>query len=226
MIKTDSRPFVLNGLKSHPFDLKAGSPLLEDKGVETSPGNFLRDAMPKEVYTRLLALPKHPRQQPLHYYRFLLYLVVSRHTGLRVVDVGRLTRDQVTALLQGKRIQVVEKKNRKPRKIGLSSTAREELESISPAIDFVFDRQSTLMGTEHSRNWARFVNSTLKRNTDSSGLYLRSHSMRIAFITHLLTLYPILRVSQIVNHSSVSVTERYDRHTIDHATLEANLDTI
>lgn len=186
----------------------------------------LRDTIDEKLYLNILNKARTPKQQPLHYFRFQLYIILARHTGLRLSDVGSLTHSQVLDLLVGRKVEVMERKTRKFRKVVLSDKGRAELSSCSEAICFVFEKQGTLMGTAHPRNWARFVNTTLRKYTEESGLVVRSHSFRISYVTHLLNFYPIHAVSKIINHSSVAVTERYSRYQIDDAELRSKLNSL
>lgn len=186
----------------------------------------LRDLMDSELYTKLLSKERQPKQSLLHYYRFQLYIILARHTGLRVGDIGRLTYEQVTSLSNTGRLDLQEKKNGKFRKMVLSDNGKAELQKFQPAVDYVFSKQSTLMGTVHSRNWVRFINTSLIKGSEGTNLYIRSHSSRVTYVTHLLKKFPIVAVSQHINHSSVVVTEKYNRYTLDNDELVLHLNKL
>lgn len=125
------------------------------------------DILNEEHYKKLLGRPCHPKQQIIHYYRFQLYLVLAHHTGLRAGDIGRLTKEKLGELLtygQG-RFDVTEKKTSTSRHVVLSEKAVQELRDLSKALDVVYSKENMLMGTPHSRNWTRFIKTTLGRYT-------------------------------------------------------------
>lgn len=161
---------------------------LNDVEVKKTPtlrtnGRPSRDGVSQDLYQSMLSTPIQPGQQPLHYHRFRVYIVLARHTGLRVIDVGRFTKQMIESLLSGRQIDVQERKNRRYRRIVFSEAGIKDLMLVKDSVEFVYSRQTDLMGTEYSRNWSRFVNSTLKRHTKDSDDYIRSHSFRISYIT-------------------------------------------
>lgn len=185
-----------------------------------------RALVPPELYHGLLSLPRHPKQRELQFFRFKIYVVVAYHSGLRIGDIGRLSREQLQSLMDHGRLDLVESKNKRCRKVLFSDSARADLCQFKDGLDIVFQDSPTLMGTEHVRNWARFVNSSLRRLAPANRGYIRSHSFRANYITYLLNKFPIQRVSKHINHSHIDTTMRYDRYQLSEAELLETLDSL
>lgn len=105
----------------------------------------LREVVDEKLYLELLNQPKNDKQRALHFFRFKFFLVVSRHTGLRVSDIGGLTKEQIKEMMENGRLSLKQKKTGKYRIVLLSEKAIEELLRFQDGIDFIFEAQSTLI---------------------------------------------------------------------------------
>ncbi len=134
-----------------------------------------RNSMPipelvdEKLYLNLLNKPKSKKQQYVHYYRFKLFLIIAKHTGLGASDIGSLTRENINDLMEKGRLSTNETKKGKSKIVLFSEKARSELLQFKDGIGLVFDKQDTLMGTKHTRNFIRFVNNNLKETSSGSG---------------------------------------------------------
>lgn len=121
----------------------------------------LREVMDDQLYQVLLKLEKKSKHLLIHHYRFKLYLIVARHTGLRAGDIGTLTKKDFEEMQRSGKLIFQEEKTGTYRTIILSENALKELEKWNDGIEYVFQNQETLMGTRYSRNWLRFLNKNL-----------------------------------------------------------------
>lgn len=66
-------------------------------------------------------------------------------------------------ILNDKKLTLKEKKTGKYRSVIISNELLRELSNYLDAIEFIFEKNETLMCTKHPKNWARFINLCLKK---------------------------------------------------------------
>ena len=112
----------------------------------------------------------------------------------------------------------MQSKTNKYKKVFFAEECSYYLEVLKNDIDFIFEKDSTLSGNCLRYSWIRFFNTRLVKFSKSRSYYknmcVRSHSFRINFVTALLKKAPLQVVSEIIGHSSVNTTNRYNRNRI------------
>lgn len=116
------------------------------------------------VYMVFVKKQKLPQQSSLHFYRFQLFFIILWYTLLKPSEIGQLTKNQILyakdhgeLFFEGQRLRVC-------------SQAQVEPKNLEKGLELVFTKQETLMGTQYSKNWLRFLNKTITRTLELSQL--------------------------------------------------------
>lgn len=162
----------------------------------------------ENLYQTLLSQPKKENQQEIHYYRFKLFLILSRYILLTAGKIGLLTKEKVEEILKTKKLTLGEMKTHRHGTVDLPDKAVNELSKMVDGINLVFDNQVTLRGTKHPRKWIRFINNSLIEATENMNLYIRFELIRASYKTD-----PLDNVKTIINNKSILTTQHYHRET-------------
>ena len=145
-------------------------------------------------------------------HKFALLIAMGSYTGLRISDIRSLG---WTDVLGTNELQVVERKTKKVRTIHIHDELREY---IQMAWDQTLFRDSKYIFTnKHGRTYCiQHINRKLKVYNDSYKLGIRfsTHSFRKTFGRRIWeqnkhSEKSLILLSQIFNHSSISITKRY-----------------
>lgn len=177
---------------------------------------------------KLLSLPGKKRETRLGSSRFRVAITILQLTGLRVNEIKSFTKLDIQNLLQGKVLEIHQTKTKSLRQISLGNQAIKILKTVERDIDTVFFHCDNLGNNFSKPNWISFVNQRFKRNLlrlDLQDSNLKSHSFRINYVTQLLSKLPIQQVSQIISHSDLRTTSRYDKYlpTMENLKQASNL---
>lgn len=143
-----------------------------------------------------------------------LYIIVAINTGLRVGDILKLRWEHFKDNRRGF-IVVIEGKTKKPRRIDLNEsilTAVAQFTNV-PLHSFIFKSQKeSKTGTYTIQQINRLLKSTFEK--EAKDLNISSHSLRKTFGRRVYSMNgesenALIYLSEIFQHSSMSITRRY-----------------
>lgn len=203
--------------------LRAFFNFCSDEGWVATGLNFRRGVMPKRdqkviaVFTpkeidSLLRACRDP-ENPEHAARDKAILTLLLDTGIRATELCTLELDRVTFSMTDAHI-IVNGKGRKQREVGLGRNSRLALHryihELRPAVNhnFVF---VTRYGTRLHRPGLEAILLKLQKRTGLEGLHVNPHKFRhtFAFLYMATKQGDMLRLSRLLGHTSVTVTENY-----------------
>lgn len=130
--------------------------------------------------------------------------------------------------MAGNFLKILQTKTQKEKLLVIGEQGINRLKSLKPEINKIFEKNQTLGPTTYPQNWIAFINKKLNTSLKRIGVVgnFKSHSFRINFVTELLKNYPIQKVSQLVGHSELSTTLKYDRWTPTIADIKVASDVV
>jgi len=189
----------------------------------------LRDPILRDIVDALLQaeLPPMSNQSVLPYAQFKVAFVLMFLSGCRVNETRTLTEKDIRNIKSTYRLNLVQSKTRTARQAVMGEQALKYLDFIEPELRFIFEAKKleVLGGTPrhkdkamHPISWIRAFNRNLKLMKDEYdlNLYLTSHSLRIGYVTRLLTRLDIDKVRQIVGHANIQTTQKYKKFSLPH----------
>lgn len=148
-------------------------------------------------------------------YRISLFIAVGSFWGLRVSDILNLKWNEI---LDKDEIVLVEKKTGKTREIKINKQLRQHIRECYNCINPGSDIQPVFLSQKNTTYSIQRLNSiikTLKSKYNLSIVNFSTHSMRKTFGREVFNKagtnaeLALVKLSQIFNHSSVTVTRRY-----------------
>lgn len=179
---------------------------MAQKGVSTK-----ADYIPVNEFVRLMNWLRENKK-----YRWEAYMLLSFSVGLRISDFLNVTWNQ--AMIQGE-VEINEKKTGKYRKIEISAEHAGRLSEIFDLLHLNEKHldQPIMVNKAGAVMSSQYINAELKRIGKAFGISIKNfstHSLRKSFARYVweedgcsdkaLTL-----LSEMLNHSSISVTRRY-----------------
>lgn len=145
------------------------------------------------------------------------YIIFSINTGLRVSEVLNIKHCDLVNLKPGDQLTVQEHKTKKSRTIQINQVILKSYQSLSGRLqdrgsyqlnDYIFKSQKNTLFTTVS------LNRILKEVFAGDAQNISTHSLRKTFgrevyDSHLQSEYSIMTLSDIFNHSCMSITRRY-----------------
>lgn len=175
--------------------------------------NFNKELLNQAKFDEILEQPYLSRQQYIHYCRFRIYLIIAWYSGLRVNEIGSLTKSQIKSLILGQPITISSVKKNRSKILFLPQKARELMSSRNNEIETIFQAQTTLAGTLYKRNFIRFVNSCLRRATKDLQNPLTSESIRNSSDSNLISTKTTFSTQQASKTSVVYTTTLIEENT-------------
>nr|NP_042243.1 hypothetical protein [Prototheca wickerhamii]AAD12631.1 unknown [Prototheca wickerhamii] len=172
----------------------------------------LRQPASNSIYFHLMSQKPEFREKKLQYSRFRVAITLLWSTGLRVNETKYIKYSDIQTIISENTLQVYQPKINKYRIIHFSGEAVKQFILIKKDIDIVFKNNETLAGTISVSSWIHFINKRLISKTEVFGVNIKSHSFRVNFVTSLLKHAPIQIVSNLVGHSNITTTVKYDRY--------------
>lgn len=172
----------------------------------------LRQPANNDIYFYLMSLKREFKEKSLQYSRFRIAITLLWAAGLRVNEIKNVTQDDIDSIIHHKSLQVYQPKTNKYRLIFFTKQTCDHLKALKKESTIVFKRHSTLSGGIATNSWIYFINNRLIENTRHLGLNIKSHSFRVNFVTSLLKHAPLQIVSNLIGHTNISTTVKYDRY--------------
>jgi transposase InsO family protein/site-specific recombinase XerD len=194
----------------------------------------LRDRASGDVCSYLLSLPRRTNESLFVWSRNRIAIVLLRWIGGRASDVSHISLKQLRQAIDSAQFQFIQPKTKKARIVVLPQRALLDLKALSFDIERVFRLDDTKpLGSSARSNkvlrneqWIRTLNNFIKQAVPQFKLVLSSHSFRVNYITSLLRSVPLERVSQLIGHSDVRTTCRYNRYVVDATLLKVELEKL
>ncbi|HPT27295.1 MAG TPA: tyrosine-type recombinase/integrase [Bryobacteraceae bacterium] len=147
--------------------------------------------------------PKHQRKDTVPRIRALVLVLL--HSGLRISDVARLTRNSID--WRTGHVSVIQTKTGIPVRVKLSA---EVLEALDKLPDSMF-RQ----GDGNPKTIERTLQRSLHRLGANAGVHVHPHRFRDTFAVELLTVGADIRTVQLLlGHDSLRTTEKHYAHFV------------
>ncbi|KAL6766029.1 hypothetical protein ACKKBG_M90135 (mitochondrion) [Auxenochlorella protothecoides x Auxenochlorella symbiontica] len=172
----------------------------------------LRQPANNDVYFYLMSLQREFKEKNLQYSRFRVAVTLLWAAGLRVNEIRNITQDDIDSIIHHKSLQVYQPKTNKYRLILFTKQSCDQFRALENECTIVFNKYSTLSGGIAENSWIYFINSRLLEKTRHLGLNIKSHSFRVNFVTSLLKHAPLQIVSNLIGHTNISTTVKYDRY--------------
>ena len=175
----------------------------------------LRDPANNTVYNWIMQQPREPQQSRINFLRFRLAITLLRFTGMRAAEVAAITKPQIETAIQYGHLEIILAKTRRIHRYVFTQHARDAISKLKVERIQVFQQHQTLAAGMLPRNWIRFINRNLQPAVKHFALNLKSHSFRVAYVTHLLKYAPVQHTAAIVGHSDIRSTIAYNRYIPD-----------
>lgn len=172
----------------------------------------LRQPASNSIYYYLMEQKLEIREKKLQFSRFRVAITILWATGLRVNETKSIKYSDIQTIINEKTLQIYQPKTKKYRIIHFSNEAVKQFIFIKPDIDVIFATHETLAGEMNESSWIAFLNKRLINKTKVFGLNIKSHSFRVNFVTSLLKHAPLQIVANLVGHSNIATTVKYDRY--------------
>lgn len=172
----------------------------------------LRQPASNSIYYYLIEQQIETREKKLQFSRFRVAITILWATGLRVNETKSIKYSDIQTIINEKTLQIYQPKTKKYRIIHFSNEAVKQFIFIKPDIDVTFATHETLAGEMNESSWIAFINKRLINKTKVFGLNIKSHSFRVNFVTSLLKHAPLQIVANLVGHSNIATTVKYDRY--------------
>lgn len=187
----------------------------------------LRDPILADTFLQILNAPLFSKrsQEIVSYAQFKIAFLVLYLSGARVNEIRYLRKEDFDSLEQTKRLPIHQTKTHNarfaylgPEALTLMKQVELELETIFSVYKLKFlgaslkDKENVMAHT----SWIRSINRTLSKIKKDYGvdLFITSHSLRIGYVTRMLSRMGIKEVSELVGHRSLQTTQRYSRYLL------------
>ena len=175
----------------------------------------LRDPANNTIYNWIMQQPREPQQSRRNFWRFRLAITLLRFTGMRATEVAAITKPQIETAIQYGHIDIILAKTRRTHRYVFTQHARDAISKLQVERINVFQQHQKLAAGMLPQHWIRFLNRNLQSAVKHFGLNIKSHSFRVAYVTHLLKYAPVQHTAVIVGHSDIRSTIAYNRYVPD-----------
>jgi integrase len=219
---TEKINFVLQQLEENTNKIGKDTTILCSNLVKRRNGSkpsalLRRDGVNKDLFKQILETNKQYKQRSLPYSRFILTCTILYFTGMRISEIGLLTKNDILHLLHHGEVIVKRSKNNDVHKYKAPTFCKDYIPILEKHIQIVFTANQTVKGSILHSTYIKSINKKLKHIGKKTNKNLKSHSFRIGYVNTLLNGgVSIHDVSQIVGHSAISCTEPYIRFKNDH----------
>lgn len=179
----------------------------------------LRDPADNTIYNWIMELPRKTHQSSIAFCRFRLAITLLRFTGMRAAEVAAITQPQIETAIKYAHLDVQLAKTHKIHRYVFTQAAREALSRLHVERIQVFQQHTKLAALARPQHWVRFLNENLQPAVQHFGLNIKSHSFRVAYVTHLLKYAPVQQAAAIVGHTDIRSTIAYNRYVPDRNTV-------
>ncbi|KAG7666483.1 hypothetical protein Ndes2437B_g09175 [Nannochloris sp. 'desiccata'] len=183
----------------------------------------LRDPINRDMFLQMLSLSKEKGEKQISYSRFRVAIVLLWYTGLRVNEIRMFTRKDIETLRDESVLQVFQPKVNKYKKVYFPDEGQTILTWLENDIDIIFSKHPYLSGGSSNLSWIRFMNIRLRKKSTGFSSFVRSHSFRVNYATSLLKHAPVQDVAELMGHSEIKTTLKYNRYR---ATAAENVDLV
>lgn len=186
----------------------------------------LRDPVLEPTFQKILQIPRtmQTKASILSFSQFRIALVLMYLTGTRVNEIKFLTKKDILHLKNYKKLRLGGKKKRVIRVAYETEQIMQYFSWIEQDIHIVFNEfQLQILGASLKNknqgmtqgSWIRAINKHIQvvNKEYNLELALTSHSLRLGYVTRLLTENDIETVRQLVGHKFIQTTQKYTRYT-------------
>lgn len=155
----------------------------------------------ESIYHQMLDFPKMAKQTDLNYYRFKIFLILTRYTGLSPAVIANATKKDIQLLINARENTLIWRDRIVTISPEFFALFKIDLKRFHIGMELVFRTQQTLSGTTHMSNWDRFIINNLERFTRGQPYSLTKRSLRTAYLTTLFTELSPEEIWIMVNNS-------------------------